>query len=122
VVTGSGPPWTGLGFAALDCRQCLFNNFFGSYSASYFGVVLRDGSNYGNVFHAIDDEVTTDAIAILNSASANNTFMGGQIALSYSGIYATAGSNNLFCNPNYLGNTTNVTSATGATSCVTTAL
>jgi hypothetical protein len=113
--TPGGPPWTGLGFAALDCRQCLFNNFFGSYSIGYAGVALRDGSNYGNVFHAIDDEVTTAAVWILNANSTHNTFLGGQFALSSQGINAVNGSDNKFLNPHFLGNTADTTSLTGVT-------
>ncbi len=113
--TGTSPPWSNIGFAALDCRGCLFNNFFGSYSIGYAGVALRDGNNYGNVFHAIDDEVTTVAVWILNAGSAHNTFIGGQFALSSQGINATAGSSNKFLNPNFLGNTANKTGTVGVT-------
>lgn len=91
----------GSGFAALDCRQCTFTSFLGSYSLSGTGIYLRDGSNYGNVFSALTTEATTTNIAILNAGSTNNTFVGGSISLATNGIVATGGSNNVFLNTNF---------------------
>ena len=110
--------YSGLGFAALDCRKCLFNSFFGSYSNSGSGVVLRDDSNYGNVFHSIDDEGTTAAIWTVNGSGTyihNNTFMGGTFAFSSLGINATVGATTYLFNPYFLGNGTDYTSSVGVT-------
>jgi hypothetical protein len=60
--------------------------------------MLRDGSNYGNVFLNCDFEAGTNAVFINNAASVNNTWIGGTISLATNGINAIAGSGNMFLN------------------------
>lgn len=109
------PPFKNLGFAALDCRGCAFNSFFGSYSIANSGIVLRDWQNYGNVFHSVDAEVTNASVSVLNSGSVDNTFIGGQFSSSVVGINATAGAGNKFINPHFFGNVSDTGALVGVT-------
>lgn len=97
-----GPPYTTLGFAALECRQCTASTFHGSYGVSSFGVVLADGANTGNSFYSLDLEETVNAVRIVNAQSTDNTFLAGQYSDFQTGIVANAGSGNVFVSPNFL--------------------
>ena len=104
----------GAGFAALDCNQCIFDMFMGSYGNSGTGILLRNGSNYGNTFVSADMEAATSNVTINNSASVNNTWIGGTISLSTNGIAAAAGAYNVFLNTYFNPTVTNkVSGSTG---------
>lgn len=109
----SGPPWTSLGFAALDCRACAFNNFYGSYGYSNNAIVLRDGWTFGNTFHSVDVAVFTSAVYIPNETVPgsimgppllnHNVFLGGTFSSGVYGINAAFGasSGNIMINPTF---------------------
>jgi hypothetical protein len=103
----------GSGFAALDCNQCIFNKFFGSFGISNVGTLLRNGSNYGNAFIAIDSEANTTSILINNAQSFNNTWYNGSITLGLNGIEAHAGAANVLSNVNFNNVTNKVTASVG---------
>jgi hypothetical protein len=75
--------------------------------------MLRDGFNSQNVFTAIDNEAATTNIVINNSQSASNTWLGGTLGLSTTGINAVAGQGNEVINTMFNGATTNVSGTVG---------
>jgi hypothetical protein len=90
---------------SLVLRQASFNFFTGSYSGGRAGIYLTAGYSFGNVFNAIDDEVTYHPVIIDSAAAGNNQFNGGQYQFNTSasgtcGIYASAGASNIFNNLN----------------------
>lgn len=106
VVNGGGfdvPTKTGSGFCALDLRQCIGTNFYGSYGLSSHGIILRDGFNLSNVFHAIDLEASTINVWIVNSTTQSNIWLAGMNALAQTGVIASAGAKNIFDTINFNG-------------------
>jgi hypothetical protein len=62
-------------------RQCVFNNFHGSWSTGRAGVhYVDDGYNYGNVFHAVDFEnIIGYPITCDSGNTSNQLFVGGTV-------------------------------------------
>jgi len=87
--------------SALQIRQGQFNNFYGSYGNAANSVYLTAGQSFGNVFHSLDMESTTN-VKIDSANAYSNTFLAGQYSYDQPGggygINASAGSSNQFFN------------------------
>ncbi|MFK5599177.1 glycosyl hydrolase family 28-related protein [Methylobacterium sp. HMF5984] len=95
----------GTGTAGIRLNTVQFSKFFGSIGNCRTAMLLTDditnGYSMGNVFLAMDFEVSTIGIAIKSSKATRNTWIGGHSADVVHVIDATAGNNNLFINGNF---------------------
>lgn len=86
---------------ALRIRQAQFLRITGSGGNAGNSVHFIDGYSFANVFTNWDAEEVKTCIKIDTATASSNTFVGGQFSWSVTAIDATAGSNNLFINPNF---------------------
>jgi hypothetical protein len=92
---------TGGAGIVLDCRQCAYNTWFGTYSSASIGIQFRDGNSFGNTFLAVDIESITGGASggpvVSTTANASrNTWIGGNASWTNSsatggGVRASAG-------------------------------
>jgi hypothetical protein len=97
--TGGGSTSGGGNGVSLQVRYAAFSRFMGSFSNAGTGLHLTGGYVFGNVFEALDIEVTGTAVRIDSPQAARNSFIGGQFA-GVTGLDFVAGSSNVVSNAN----------------------
>lgn len=67
---------------ALLLRQAAFNQFSStSFGNASYGICMKDGFTYGNVFSANDTENVNNCIELQSENAISNIFLGGQYSL-----------------------------------------
>lgn len=86
---------------ALRLRQVQFSTVTGSGGNAANSMHLTGGYSFGNTILNWDAEEVKKCVLIDVATANSNTFIGGQLVWTVGGIDATAGSNNIFMNPNF---------------------
>lgn len=99
---------------AIRLTKAAFCNFTGAGGNADVGVHLTSNYIFGNVFANMDLEVLATCVTIDSANVNNNTFIGGQYVWTTAAVNASAGSNNLFQNPNAASGTFSFSNKVGA--------
>jgi len=98
---------------SVRVRQMQFSTLTGSGGNGTNSLHFTGGYSFGNTILNFDAEEVAKCVLIDVSTASSNTFIGGQLSWSVAGIDATAGSNNIFVNPNFGSGGTKVLGSTG---------
>jgi hypothetical protein len=114
-----GTPETRIG-VSFNLRQTQFSTFSGSAGNAKIGIEMGSGYVYGNVFNAVNIEVTNTCIVINGANVLNNSFIGGTFVYGATGgLNATAGTSNAFINNHWASMGESGTKLISVTGCVT---
>lgn len=98
---------------AIRLRQMQFSTLIGSGGNAANSMHITGGYTFGNTILNWDAEEVQKCFLIDVATANTNNFLGGQLSWSVAGIDATAGSNNIFYNPNFGSAGTKVSGSTG---------
>ena len=98
---------------ALRVRKMQFSTLTGSGGNAANSLHMTGGYSFGNTILNWDAEEVQKCVLIDVSNANTNTFIGGQFVWTVGGIDATAGSNNIFINPNFGVGSNKVLNTTG---------
>lgn len=99
---------------ALRINKAAFNGFTGAMGNADNGIHVTSNYVFGNTFMNLDIEVVSTCVTIDTANANNNTWIGGQYVWTIAAVNATAGSGNLFNNPNAGSGTFSFTNKVGA--------
>lgn len=98
---------------SLRLRQVQFSTVTGSGGNAANSMHITGGYTFGNTILNWDAEEVQKCFLIDVATANSNTFIGGQLVWTVGGIDATAGSNNIFMNPNFGVGSNKVLNSTG---------